>query len=134
MVKIAIEESKKAGGSTYKFELDKHVVDKTFETLANASKVTAEKFVPNIGAGAAAGAAATGMAKTLPASMPLGQKVVATAATAGLTAFTTKVGIDVASHLSKNINLNETIKNSKHANTNVDNIPSPTDDKSGSGI
>ena len=45
--------------------------------------------------------------------------------TAAVTAAGTKIGLDIASVVSKNFKIEEAIKNSPHAEPQVDRIPSP---------
>jgi len=99
----------------YNFKISKKLVDNGLHTVGEASKMAADKIVPNIGAGAAAGTAAAAAVKVTSGLPPL-QRAGAVAATALVTAASTKVGLNIGSAISKNTDLSAIIKNSPHAN------------------
>ena len=64
--------------------------------------------------------------------LPPVQRLAFVGGAAAVGALGTKVGLDAGAAVSRNIQITESIKKSAHANTNVDEIPSPTD--SGSNV
>lgn len=92
--------------------------------MGEAVKWLMKKIVPNLGAGAAAGAAASAAVKAT-AGLPPHQRAVVVGATSFVTAGATKVGLEIGTSISKNLDITESIKNSKHADPNIDRIPSP---------
>ncbi len=110
--------------SYYSFTIDKEIGDKTFNALAKAADNAFDKVGPNIGAGAAAGTAAGLTYKTVAGSgLPPVQKAAAVAY-AAVRAAGTKLGLDSALAIKKNINWSEVIKSSPHADSRLDSIPS----------
>jgi len=55
--------------------------------------------------------------------MPLGARVLTVGATTGVGAFAAKLGVDAASVITNHAS--SSIKNSPHADTNIDRVPSP---------
>ena len=93
--------------------------------MADASKLALEKIAPNLGVGAAAGSAAGAAIKYSAGMAPL-HRLAVIGTTAAATAAGTKIGLDLGGVVSKNINIEEAIKNSPHAEPKTDRIPSPS--------
>lgn len=102
----------------YNFKISKNLFDNGLHTVGEASKMAVDKVVPNIGAGAAAGTAAAAAVKATSGLPPL-QRAGAVAATALVTAASTKVGLDIGNAISKNTDFSGVIKNSPHANPDI---------------
>src|ERR1700720_3666282 len=109
-----------------KIKVKKQLVDNTLQTVKEIGKFALEKIAPNLGVGTAAGYATAAMIKATKALPPL-QRGSAIAGTAFITAASTKAAIDITSGALKNSDLVIDITKSKHADPNVDNIPSPDD-------
>jgi hypothetical protein len=108
----------------YKFKIRKDLFDEGLKNVADASKMALEKIAPNLGVGAAAGSAASAAIKYTAGMGPL-QRLAVIGSSAVVTAGGTKIGLDVGGAISKNMNIEEAIKNSPHADPQVDRIPSP---------
>jgi uncharacterized membrane protein len=111
----------------YTFKFSKKVVDNSVNTVVEASSMITEKIVPNIGVSAAAGAATAAIIKNT-VGMPLAQRLIVIGSTAAVTAAGTRIGLGLGSVISKNININNAIKNTKHADPQPDRVPSPDPD------
>jgi hypothetical protein len=102
-------------------------VDNSLKIVADASTMVLDKIAPNLGVGAAAGSAASAAVKYTSGMAPL-QRLAAIGATAVVTAAGTKVGLEAASAISKNIGIEEAIKISPPtyvADPQVGRVPSP---------
>ena len=108
----------------YSFKISKNLVNNTLQNVNLASQTIFNNIVPNLGSGSAAGAAAAATIKATNGLPPL-QRAGLVSGASLLTATSTNLGINIGNVLSKNINIKETIKNSSHANSNPDRIPSP---------
>jgi hypothetical protein len=109
----------------YNFKVKKSLLDEGLKNLGDASKFAFEKLAPNLGVGAATGTAAGAVIKYT-AGMPPLQRLALIGSTAAVTATGTKVGLEFGTAVSKNLNLEEAIKNSPHADPDVTRIPSPS--------
>ena len=106
----------------YNLKIDKDVADRGFEVIGNAITKGFESIVPNAGAGTAAGAIGAGVYKATAGLPPL-QRVGVVGATTLVGGAAAKVGIDIGSAITKHGV--SSIKNSPHADTNIERIPSP---------
>jgi hypothetical protein len=106
----------------YHFVINKELVDKTLQGLKYLGEKSMENIIPNVGAGTAAayvGSAAVKYSSSLPPAQRAALGVVA----AGTTGVATKVGLELSRDVADG--LREFIKNSEHANTDINRIPSP---------
>jgi len=124
---VEVKTEKDNNNEYYSFKIRKDIVDNTGKTINDLGKSALEKFIPNLGVGAATGSATAAMIKAT-AGLPPVQRGFAVGSTSLVTAASTKVGIGVGERILKRIDIESTIKESKHANTKVDFIPSPDDD------
>jgi hypothetical protein len=108
----------------YNFKIEKKLFENALQTVAETSKFAANKFIPNLGAGAAAGAAATATIKST-GGLPLFPRAAAIGGSTLITATATKVGLELGATLTQKTELESLIKNSPHADPNPDRIPSP---------
>lgn len=108
----------------YNFKLRKDMVDSALTGVGNILRDGISGIAPNLGVGAAVGSAATAAIKAT-AGLPAGQRLAFTGAMAFSTAAGTKIGLDMASSLSKGLNLANAIKSSNHANPDINRVPSP---------
>src|ERR1700727_1990191 len=111
----------------YSLKISKELVHKGIQNVVTIGQMATEKVVGNVGVGTAAGTAA-GSAIKYSVGMPPFQRLLVVGGTASVTAAGTKLGLEVAETLSKNINIKESIKNSPHGDTQLDRIPSPDSD------
>ena len=110
----------------YSIKVRKDIVDNGVNFISETVKVGLEKVIPNAGAGTAAGIATAAMIKAS-ANMPPLQRAMAMAGTTLVTGTTAKVALSMGDKIVKNIDVTGSIKNSVHADPNVDKIPSPSD-------
>jgi hypothetical protein len=122
IVKVTSDSNNPDNEEFYNFKLSKRLVDNSLNNVGDASTMLLDKIVPNLGVGAAAGSAASAAVKYSSGMAPL-QRLAAIGATAVVTAAGTKVGLDAASAISKNIGIEEAIKISPHADPQVGRIP-----------
>jgi len=108
----------------YNFKIRKDLIDEGLKNVFEASKMTVEKIAPNLGIGAAAGSATAAAVKHTAGMGPV-QRLAVVGTTAFVTAAGTKIGLDIGGAVSKNLNIEESIKNSPHADPQIDRIPSP---------
>lgn len=108
----------------YNFSINKKFADTIVDKIGDATKVALSTIVPNIGAGAAAGTVGAAALKLSSGLPPLQRAAFVGASTLG-SAATAKLGLDIGAAASKNLNIKESIKNSPHADVNIDSIPSP---------
>ena len=112
----------KAENYNVNMELNKELIDNTYsmikDVVTQGIDKSIEKLASNTGAGAAAGTAAAAVLKSNLAPV---QKIVMTGAAAGITAATTKLGMDFSSAMIKNRIENDKILNKM----DPDRIPSP---------
>lgn len=108
----------------YNFKIRKDLFNEGLKNVGDASKMVLEKIAPNLGVGAAAGSAAAAAIKYTAGMGPL-QRLAVIGSSAVVTAGGTKIGLDVGGAISKNMNIEEAIKNSPHADPQIDRIPSP---------
>jgi len=124
IVKVTSDSNNPDNEEFYNFKLSKRLVDNSLQNVADASTMLVDKIVPNLGVGAAAGSAASAAVKYTTGMAPV-QRLATIGATAVVTAAGTIVGLDAASAISKNIGLEEAIKNSPYAHPQIDRVPSP---------
>jgi hypothetical protein len=124
VVKVTSDSNNPDKVEFYNFKISKRLVDNSLKNVADASTMVLDKIAPNLGVGAAAGTAASAALKITSGMAPV-QRLAVIGATAAVTAAGTKVGLDVASAISKNIGIEEAIKNSPHAEPLVGRVPSP---------
>ncbi len=124
VVKITLNSKNPDNEEFYNFKLSKRLVDNSLKNVADASTMLLDKIAPNLGVGAAAGSATSAAVKYTTGMAPV-QRLAAIGATAVVTAAGTKVGLNAASAISKNIGIEEAIKNSPHAHPQFDRVPSP---------
>jgi len=110
--------------NTIIYLLKKKIADTIVDKIGDATKVALATIVTNIGAGVAAGTVGAAALKLSTGMPPLQRAALVGASTLG-SAATTKVGLDLGAAVSKNLNIKEAIKNSPHADVNIDRIPSP---------
>lgn len=106
----------------YNFSLPKKVVDNTMTIVGK----TLTNVAPDLGVGAAVGAATSAMVKSTTAMAPA-PRLALIGATSAITAAGAKTGLSAAKAASKNIDLSESIKNSKYGSASKDSLPSPDD-------
>lgn len=111
-------------GEVYHLKIKKSTVDKITDAVVTGGKTLMGTIAPNIGAGAAAGASASAMVK-MTAGIPPLQRSAIVGGTAAITAAGTVVGIEAGKAISKNINISDALKNSRHSDPNIERIPSP---------
>jgi hypothetical protein len=99
-------------------------VENSLNTVVDATKQASDKIIPNLGVGTATGYAVFTVLKNT-AGLPPVQRLTAVASTTILTAAGTKIGAELGSIVSKNMDLNKIIKNSPHSDPQPDRIPSP---------
>jgi hypothetical protein len=109
----------------YNLKIDKDIADKGFKTIGTAITKGLESWAPHAGAGTAAGAIGTGVFKAT-ASLPPLQRLGTIGAATLVGGAAAKVGIDLGTTITKHSE--SAIKNSPHADTNIDRIPSPDND------
>lgn len=110
----------------YNFKLSKKMVDNSINNVVEGSNLALDKLVPNLGVGAATGAATAQFAMIKSTNgMPIVQRLIVLGSTAATTAVGTKIGFNLGTAISKNVDINTMIKNSAHANPQPDRIPSP---------
>jgi hypothetical protein len=109
----------------YNFQIRKDLFDEGLKNIGLASKMALEKIAPNLGVGAAAGSAAGATIKYSAGMAPL-QRLAAIGTTAAVTAAGTKIGLEFGGLVSKNNYIETAIKNSPHADPDIDRIPSPS--------
>jgi hypothetical protein len=88
------------------------------------SKLVADKIVPELSVSAAIGATTSAAVKNT-VGMPIPQRMLTIGATAAASAIGTKIGLGVGNTLTKNMGIENAIKNSPHVDPNPDRIPSP---------
>ena len=120
--------------STYEFKVDKEMVDNVarltqvcikqvmIKGAMSTVNTVVNTVIPNIGAGAAAGAVWAAVVKAT-ANAPLGGKLLAIGASTGVSALATQTGLNIGVTMTKNLDLNDLVKNSPHVVS--DRIPSP---------
>jgi hypothetical protein len=106
------------------YKVPKELVNKALDVSTEIVKETAVKVIPNLGAGAAAGSAASTVLK-MSATLPPAQRLVLAGSAAFVVGRTTQLGLSTGTSIAKNIDLNDMIKDSPHANTKLDRAPSP---------
>ena len=96
--------------------------DETIKILGNL----AGKLVGDIGSSAAAGTAAAAMVKATHGGVPpVGQRLLAIGGPAAITKAGTSLGGKGADAIADNLNIEDLIKKSEHANPDISRIPSP---------
>ena len=110
--------------STYEFKVDKEMVDNVVKGAMSTVNTVVNTVIPNIGAGAAVGAVGAAVVKAT-ANAPLGGKLLAIGASTGVTALATQTGLNIGVTMTKNLDLNDLVKNSPHVASASDRIPSP---------
>jgi hypothetical protein len=108
----------------YNLKVRKDIVNSTLETVKKAVEITVKNTVPSLGAGAATGAATAAMVKSTQGIPPV-QRLGLIGATAVVTSGATAFGLKAGSALAKNINVSSIIENSRHADPDINRIPSP---------
>lgn len=108
--------------STYEFKIDKEVVDNVIKNGISTVNTFVEKILPNIGAGAAAGTVGAAVVKAT-ANAPLGGRILAIGASTGITAISTQTGLNIGLAMTRNLDLDNLVKDSPHVT--IDRIPSP---------
>jgi DNA-directed RNA polymerase len=109
------------------YKIPKKPVDKTLEIIGKGVKSAIEEVIPNIGS-AAAGGTVGGVALKMSQGLPAGQRLLFVAGSSAAGAGGTYAGISGAKAIGKRLEIDTLIKDSKHSDTNVEKIPSPTDD------
>jgi hypothetical protein len=110
--------------STYEFKIDKEMVDNVFKGAMSTVNTIVNTVIPNIGAGAAAGTVGAAVVKAT-ANAPLGGKLLAIGASTGVTALATQTGLNIGVTRTKNLDLNDLVKNSTYVTSSSDRVPSP---------
>ena len=112
----------------YNFKLNKKLVHDTLHIVKEFGQFFLCKIAPNLGVGTAVGYAVSAMIKQTYVLSPM-KRAFAISGTAFITAFFTKLGIELASEAFKNnkFKFNIDFTKFKHADPNVGNIPSPDD-------
>jgi len=123
-----LNEDDKEKGDFYRFEISKSLGDKIMSIGKDIILEGVNTIAPNFGVGAAASAAAVGVFKAT-SGVPLGQRMILLRATTTVIAIGSKVGLDLGTSISRNMDLTDAIKNSKHGNVDPDKIPSPDGDE-----
>jgi hypothetical protein len=108
----------------YNFKIRKDLFDEGLKNIGDASYLALEKIAPNIGIGAAAGSAVSSAIKYSAGMSPL-PRLAVVGTTAAITAAGARIGLDIGGVVSKNMNIEKAIKNSPHADPNIDRIPTP---------
>lgn len=98
------------------------MVDNVVKGAMSTVNTFVNTIIPNIGAGAAAGTVGAAVVKAT-TNAPLGGKLLAIGASTGVTALATQTGLNLEVTMTKNLDLNELVKNSPHVTS--DRIPSP---------
>ena len=111
---------------SYNINIDKELGDKIATNIGKVVAKSIDVIAPNVGAGAAAGTIGAAALKAS-AGLPPAQRLTFVGGSAAVGALGTKIGLDAGAAISKNLILTDSLKNSPHANPNVDHIPSPTD-------
>jgi DNA-dependent RNA polymerase len=114
------------GKEYYKFKFDKDKVDNVLKSSGEIAKNIGNNIAPNIGAGAAAGTVGAAVIKATSA-MPPAQRMGLIFGSTAVAAAGTKVGLSVGGSALKNLDILGGIKKSKHADPDIDTIPSPDD-------
>jgi hypothetical protein len=107
----------------YSFKADKNFIDKTFNAVGTSIKVISNTVGSNLGIASAAGVAASAMIKST-TSLPPVQRTLLVGGISAVTAAGTTLGIKTGESLANNIYI-DSIKNSPHADPNINRVPSP---------
>jgi hypothetical protein len=107
-------------------QIGKNVVHEIGEKIVKGVKQGIINIGPSIGVTAAGGTVGAAMVKSTQGLPPL-QRLALIGGSVGVSTAASKVGLEGGKYLVNNIDIVETIKNSKHSDPNVDNIPSPSD-------
>jgi LAGLIDADG endonuclease len=121
---VILKSEQSQDGEVYHLTVKKSTVDKITDAAVIGGKTLIGTIAPNIGAGAAAGASASAMVK-MTAGIPPLQRSAIVGGTAAVTAAGTLIGLEAGKAISKNINISEAIKNSRHGDPNIERVPSP---------
>lgn len=124
VVESSCSESNKS--KSYDFSINKEKLDSLIDGAVTAVGTIVNNVIPNLGAGAAAGAVGCAIVKAT-AKTPLGSRVLAIGAATGASALSVQTGLNVGNRLTRNLDLNELVKDSAHVTSDKDTIPSPTD-------
>ena len=116
------------------FGKEKEVVDKIGQNVVEGIKTGINQVVPSLGAAAAGGAVGAALIKST-AGVPPVQRLLLTGAGVGISTAASKLGLTIGASLANNIDFvpiplgqgMEAIQQSKHAESNIDSIPSPED-------
>jgi hypothetical protein len=102
---------------------DNNFIDKTFNAVGTSIKVISNTVGSNLGIASAAGVAASAMIKST-TSLPPVQRTLLVGGISAVTAAGTTLGIKTGESLANNISI-DSIKNSPHADPNINRVPSP---------
>lgn len=108
----------------YNFSINKKIADTIVDKATLVASPILSTILPNIGAGAAAGTVGAAALKFSSGLPPLQRAAFVGASTLG-SAPTAKLVLDIGAAASKILNIKESIKNSPHADVNIESIPSP---------
>ena len=122
----AVESTDSNKSSTFEFKIDKDKLDSIIEGAVSSVNTIVANVIPNIGAGAAAGAVGSAIVKAT-ANTPLGSRILAIGSATGVTALSVQSGLNIGSGITRNLDLNELVKDSLHVTSGKDTIPSPID-------
>ena len=123
---ISAVECTESNKSTYEIKIDKDKLDSLIDGAVYAVNTIVTNVIPNIGAGAAAGAVGSAIVKAT-VNTPLGSRILAIGSTTGITAVSVQSGLNIGSQLTRNLDLNNLVKDSPHVTSDKNTIPSPTD-------
>ena len=112
----------------YKVEgnVEKESIEELGHKISEVIAKGIKDVIPNLGAAAAGGSIGSAMRKST-AALPSTQRMISGAVGALLGAGATKIGLEAGSAISKNFDLTKNIKDSQHADTDSEKIPSPED-------